>query len=47
MAIAGYCPKRKETIEKAKAIKVVQRQTQTEIIRRSNISMIASKVTGQ
>jgi hypothetical protein len=47
MAIAGYCPKRKEAIEKAKAIKVAQRQTQTEIIRRSNISVIAPKVTGQ
>jgi hypothetical protein len=47
MVITGYYSKRKEIIEKAKAIKVAQRQTQTEITRRSNISVITSKVTGQ
>jgi hypothetical protein len=47
MAIAGYYPKRKEAIKKTKAIKVAQRQTQTEITRRSNISVIAPKITGQ
>jgi hypothetical protein len=47
MAIAGHCPKRKEAIEKAKAIKIAQRQTQTENTRRENISVIVPKVTGQ
>jgi hypothetical protein len=47
MIITDYCSKRKETIEKAKVIKIVQRQTQTEIIRRSDISVIAPKVIDQ
>jgi DNA-binding transcriptional regulator LsrR (DeoR family) len=45
MAIADYYSKKKEIIKKVKAIKVVQRQTQTEITRRLNISVITSKVT--
>jgi hypothetical protein len=47
MAIAGYCPKRKDAIERAKAIKIAQRQTQAETTRRVNISVVVPKVTGQ
>jgi hypothetical protein len=45
MVIVSYYLKKKEIIKKVKAIKVVQRQTQTENTRKSNISVIAPKVT--
>ena len=47
MAIAGYCPKRKAAINKAKAEKIARRQAQAETTQKTNISVIVPKPTGR
>ena len=47
MAIAGYCPKRKAAINKAKAEKIARRQAQAETTQKTNISVVVPKPTGR